>query len=204
MSVAKTFKKLNKLFPQCNFEFHGHNDLGMATANTITALLMGARSASLTVNGIGERAGNAALEEVIMAINHSKDLHHGFDTTYLAELSQFVSNASGIVIPVNKPITGAKVLSHESGIHTNLILKNRLTYQIIEAASIGKSEESFVFGKHTGKAALHAFLDKRKLNLPSSKMLDLLRILKLKSLSLKRELRDDEIVSLIMEYNLAL
>lgn len=196
LSVSKTFKKLRKLYPTANFEFHGHNDLGMATANTITALLTGASSASLTVNGIGERTGNAALEEVLMAINHCKGLNHFFDTTHLAALSKFVSIASGIALPVNKPITGTKSLSHESGIHTNLLHKNRLTYQIIEASSIGKNEVSFVFGSHTGKSALKAFLNERNILFQSDEIDCLLRKLKNNSILQKRELKEDEIIEL--------
>jgi homocitrate synthase NifV len=199
IQVTNLFKKLIKTHPSGNFEFHGHNDLGMATANTITALLSGASAASITINGIGERAGNAALEEVLMGIGHSTELKHQFNTVYLNRLSQFVSHASGIPLPLNKPVTGTNSLSHESGIHTNLLLKNRQTYQIIEAESIGIEEKKFVFGIHTGKAALKSFFDEKNMNIPSFEISGILYKLKCNSLKLKRKLREDEILNMAMD-----
>jgi homocitrate synthase NifV len=197
LSVALLFKKLHKLYPIGNFEFHGHNDLGMATANTVTALLSGARSASLTVNGIGERAGNAALEEVIMALGHSSGLKHNLDTTRLGELSQFVSKAAGIPIPINKPITGSKSLSHESGIHTNMLIKNRKTYQIVEAASIGQKEKKYIFGIHSGKAALKSFVEENKIILNDFEIQTALIKIKSKAKVLKRGLTEPEVLELM-------
>jgi homocitrate synthase NifV len=201
VQVSSLFKILLKSYPFGNFEFHGHNDLGMATANTITALMSGARSASVTINGIGERAGNAALEEVLMGIDISSGLKNKVNTIYLGQLSQYVSHASRIPLPVNKPITGSKALSHESGVHTNLILKNRKTYQIIEAASIGNDEKKFVFGTHTGKATVKAFLHEKKINLGPLELPSILDKLKSNSFRLKRELTENEVLELILSSN---
>jgi len=201
LQVANVFKKLCKLFPIANFEFHGHNDLGMATANTLMAMLSGANSASVTVNGLGERAGNAALEELVIAIMLSTNKKLYLDTTCLGELSHYVSKVSGVTIPVNKPITGFKSLCHESGIHTNLMLKNRNTYQIIEAVTIGCQEKQFVFGKHTGKAALMDFIIKKKITVPVSEIPEILNKLKDNSYRLKRELTEDEVLALMIVNN---
>jgi homocitrate synthase NifV len=163
VSTARLFKRIKNCFPDGKFEFHGHNDLGMATANTLVALTSGAYAASLTVNGLGERAGNAALEEVVMALELSYAIKHKINSSVLGELSQIVSLYSGVPIPVNKPVTGAKALSHETGIHTSFLLKNRETYQIIKASKIGFTEKEFLFGKHSGKTALIAFLKKHNI-----------------------------------------
>ena len=165
LETARLFRKIRKSFPELPFEFHGHNDLGMATANTFTALNNGATAASVTVNGLGERAGNAALEEVVMALELSSSIRHGIKTEMLHQLSQLVSRASEQAIPANKPITGSKVLSHESGIHTNSLLVNRKTYQIIDAESIGRKESEFVFGKHSGNNALMAFFKSQEIDI---------------------------------------
>jgi homocitrate synthase NifV len=201
VQVSSLFKILIKSYPCGDFEFHGHNDLGMATANTITAIMSGARSASVTINGIGERAGNAALEEVLMGMAFSANYKDQYNTVYLGQLSQYVSHASGIPLPVNKAITGSKALCHESGVHTNLILKNRKTYQIIEAASIGKDEKKFVFGTHTGKATVKAFLKERKIDLESFELPRLLNKLKSNSFRLKRELTEIEVITLVSTNN---
>lgn len=196
-TTARLFRKIKKFFPNGSFEFHGHNDLGMATANTLVALSTGACAASLTVNGIGERAGNASLEEVVMALELSSNVRPRINTGVLGKLSQIVSHASGIPLPDNKPVTGRKALSHESGIHTNLLLKNRDTYQIIKASQIGRSEQEFIFGKHSGKSALMAFLKQNDINVSCNDYVDILEKIKNYSALFKRELTGNEILSLV-------
>jgi homocitrate synthase NifV len=187
ITTARLFRKIRKYFPYICLEFHGHNDLGMATANTFTA-----------VNGIGERAGNAALEEIVMALELSSSLFHGINTAVLGELSHYVSQASGILLPVNKPITGGKALSHESGIHTNILLKNRETYQIVKASRVGLSEQDFVFGKHCGKSALISFLNQNNITLECSGYLAVLEQIKINASYLKRALTRQEVLSLVV------
>lgn len=200
LTTARLFRKIKRYFPKVNLEFHGHNDLGMATANTLTAISSGADCASVTVNGIGERAGNTALEEIIMAMELSSSLRHNINASILGELSHYVSKASGISIPINKPVIGSKALCHESGIHTNILLKNRETYQIIKASRIGLTEQDFVFGKHSGKASLIDFLKQHNISLADNDEYGvLLNKIKEYAHCLKRELTCKEVISLVMK-----
>jgi len=202
ISTARLLRKIKKYFPKGSFEFHGHNDLGMATANTFTAIHAGADSASVTVNGLGERAGNAALEEVVMAfeLSSSDALRHGIKTSVLGELSQIVSQASGLPLPGNKAITGSKALCHESGIHTNILSKNRETYQIIKASQIGRMEQDFVFGKHSGKATLVDFVTKNNIHLSDTSFSIILCLIKEKAYLMKRGLSSKEVFDLIEDF----
>ena len=122
---------------------HCHNDLGLATANSLAAVMAGARQVECTVNGIGERAGNASLEEVVMALNTRKDLYRcrrGVNTSQIYKTSRMVSNYTGISVQPNKAIVGANAFAHESGIHQDGVLKERTTYEIMDARSIGLQE----------------------------------------------------------------
>lgn len=144
------------------FSFHGQNDLGLATANTLAALQAGAGQAEVTINGIGERAGNTALEEVVMAIRTRAD-QLGFDTgiktEHIMRLSRLVQSVTGQKVQVNKAITGANAFAHESGIHQDGMLKNASTYEIMTPESVGLTKSTLVMGKHSGR---HAFRDKLK------------------------------------------
>jgi 2-isopropylmalate synthase len=139
---------------------HCHDDLGMATANTLAGLQAGARQAEVTVNGIGERAGNAALEEVVMAIRTRADTYNfstGIDTAQIARTSRLVCNLTGISVQVNKAIVGANAFAHEAGIHQDGLLKNPSTYEIIRPDEVGFSQSRLVLGKHSGR---HAFRER--------------------------------------------
>jgi homocitrate synthase NifV len=140
--------------------FHGHNDLGMATANTLAAIEAGATSVDVTVNGLGERAGNAALEEVVMATRLTLHRCLGIDTRRLTALSAFVAQASGRRVSPNKPITGADVFRHESGIHVRGMLADPRTYEPFAAATIGGHGSEIVLGKHSGAAAVQHMLER--------------------------------------------
>jgi len=135
-------------------EFHSHNDLGMAVANTIAAFQAGAHAASVTVNGLGERAGNAALEEVVMALQVSCGVNCGVQTKGIWALSQYVAKASGRPLPPAKPVTGEAVFRHESGIHCAGLLRNQSTYEPYAAGDIGREKSEFVIGHHSGTAAI--------------------------------------------------
>ncbi len=140
---------------------HCHDDLGLATANTLAGILAGARQAEVTINGIGERAGNASLEEVVMALATRATkfgLRTGVDTTQLVRLSRLVSTVTGMVVPPNKAIVGANAFSHEAGIHQDGMLKNQATYEIIRPETVGATQTRLVLGKHSGRAALAARL----------------------------------------------
>ncbi|EOR94273.1 Homocitrate synthase [Arcticibacter svalbardensis MN12-7] len=198
LSTMELFTKVRKILPDVSLEFHGHNDLGMATANTLTALQTGADAASLTVNGLGERAGNAALEELVMALDLGGKMEHGIHTEVLNELCMEVSKASGIPIHDHKAITGSKVLSHESGIHTSCLLANRETYQIIDPEKIGRPQGEFVFGKHSGTAALISFLNSKAIAINKAESVSLLHVIKEMSCRLKRSLSQLEVQNLYL------
>jgi 2-isopropylmalate synthase len=136
---------------------HCHNDLGMATANTLAGLQAGARQAEVTINGIGERAGNTSLEEVVMALRTrfpAYGLTTGIDTTQITRASRMVSNYTGIQVQPNKAIVGANAFAHEAGIHQDGMLKNETTYEIMRPETVGLKQSSLVLGKHSGR---HAF-----------------------------------------------
>jgi 2-isopropylmalate synthase len=143
---------------------HCHDDLGLAVANTLAGLRAGARQAEVTVNGIGERAGNCALEEVVMALHTRQRLFRlrtGVDTTQLARSSRLVASCTGFPVPPNKAIVGANAFAHESGIHQDGMLKHADTYEIMKPETVGLSQSRLVLGKHSGR---HAF-QKRMLDL---------------------------------------
>jgi 2-isopropylmalate synthase len=140
---------------------HCHNDLGLATANALAGILAGARQAEVTINGIGERAGNTSLEEVVMTLvtrSAKFGLRTGIDTTQLFRLSRLVSSVTGMVVQPNKAIVGANAFAHESGIHQDGMLKHQGTYEIMRPESVGVTQTSLVLGKHSGRAALAARL----------------------------------------------
>ncbi|MBI9049277.1 MAG: 2-isopropylmalate synthase [Anaerolineaceae bacterium] len=136
---------------------HCHNDLGVATANTLAGIRAGARQAEVTLNGIGERAGNTSLEEVVMALKTRKaiyGLETGIETTQIMRASKLVSNYTGILVQPNKAIVGANAFSHEAGIHQDGMLKNELTYEIMRPEMVGAAKTQLVLGKHSGRHAL--------------------------------------------------
>jgi len=140
---------------------HCHDDLGLATANTLAGILAGARQAEVTINGIGERAGNTSLEEVVMALatrSAKFGLETGVDSTQLVRVSRLVSTVTGMVVPSNKAIVGANAFAHESGIHQDGMLKNQATYEIMRPETVGATQTRLVLGKHSGRAALAARL----------------------------------------------
>ncbi|MDE8652888.1 homocitrate synthase [Novosphingobium album (ex Liu et al. 2023)] len=138
-------------------EFHGHDDLGLATANTLAAVRGGATHASVCVLGLGERAGNAALEEVVTALGETLGLATGVDLTRLPALAQMVSDASRRAIPESKPIVGSMIFTHESGIHVSGLLRDAGTYEALDPAKFGR-ERRIVLGKHSGRAAVRSML----------------------------------------------
>lgn len=134
-------------------EFHTHNDFGMATASTLAALEGGAVFASVTVNGLGERAGNAALEELVMALKYLKNYDTGFDISKIKEICEYVAQASGKEIPPNKPIVGKNLFLHEAGVIADAIIKKPNTYEIFPPSIVGGVRQ-LVISKHSGRAAI--------------------------------------------------
>jgi len=141
---------------------HCHNDLGLAVANSLAALGAGARQLECTINGIGERAGNAALEEIAMILKTRKDVfgfHTGIATEHIFHTSRLVTSITGISVQPNKAIVGANAFAHEAGIHQDGVIKERTTYEIIDPSAVGISKSSLVLGKHSGR---HAFRERVK------------------------------------------
>jgi len=141
---------------------HCHNDLGLATANTLAGIQAGARQTEVTVNGIGERAGNTSLEEVVMALQTRRavyGLEMGIDTTQIVRISRMVSNYTGIPVQPNKAIVGANAFAHEAGIHQDGMLKHNETYEIMQPETVGLYRSKLVLGKHSGRHALKAHLE---------------------------------------------
>ncbi|MCL4471560.1 MAG: homocitrate synthase [Gammaproteobacteria bacterium] len=140
-------------------EMHAHNDLGLATANTLAAVKAGATHINTTVNGLGERAGNAPLEEAVMALRHLHGIESGIDSRRFPEISQLVSLASGRPVPANKSIVGEGVFTHESGIHVDGLIKHRPNYQNFDPEEVGRHHR-MVLGKHSGcSAVIRAYAD---------------------------------------------
>jgi 2-isopropylmalate synthase len=141
---------------------HCHDDLGLATANTLAGIRAGARQAEVTINGIGERAGNTSLEEIAMALHTRRavyGLETSIDTTQISRLSRMVSNYTGIMVQPNKAIVGANAFAHEAGIHQDGLLKNQSTYEIMRPETVGLLRSSLVLGKHSGRHALRVRLE---------------------------------------------
>jgi 2-isopropylmalate synthase len=144
------------------FSVHCHNDLGLAVANSLSAVSNGARQVECTINGLGERAGNASLEEIVMAVRTRPDIFScptELDTTQIVTCSKLVSNITGFPVQPNKAIVGANAFAHESGIHQDGVLKSRETYEIMRAEDVGWSQNRMVLGKHSGRNAFRTRLE---------------------------------------------
>ena len=157
------------------FSVHCHNDLGMATANSLAGVLGGARQIECTINGLGERAGNTSLEEVVMAMHTRPDLfgEHttGIETTQIYRASKTVYNIIGQTAPINKPIVGRNAFLHEAGIHQHGVLSNKKTYEILTPESVGVRVNNIVLGKHSGKHAFEARLKELGYELSADELL---------------------------------
>lgn len=180
---------------------HCHNDLGMATANTLAGIKAGARQVEVTVNGIGERAGNTSLEEVAMSLYTRKDLlgmTSNINTEQIYPSSRLVTLVTGVVVQPNKAVVGANAFAHESGIHQDGVLKNPMTYEIMKPETVGLSSNRLVLGKHSGKHAFKNHLSELGYDLTSEEIKRLFK--KFKELADKRkEIFDEDIEALMAE-----
>jgi homocitrate synthase NifV len=172
--------------------FHAHDDLGMATANTLGALSGGARTVDVTVNGLGERAGNASLDEVVMAARMTLELDPGVDPHCLTLLGRMVADASRRPIPAAKPVIGATSFLHESGIHCAALDKDRDSFELIHPADVGQATPEFVVGKHSGTRALMAILGRHGVHIERSVAVQLLDRIRELARREKRALTVDE------------
>ena len=184
---------------KATISIHCHNDLGLAVANTISALKAGARQAELTINGIGERAGNAALEELVMALNVRKDLfglQSAIDTRQLYRTSRMLSTIIGFPIARNKAVVGDNAFAHEAGIHQHGVLANRRTYEIMTPESVGRDESRIVLGRHSGLHGFRSRLEKLAIRLNEDQIkLTYNRFLEVADR--KKEIYDEDIIAIV-------
>jgi len=187
------------------FSVHCHNDLGLAVSNSLSAVLNGARQVECTINGLGERAGNAALEEVVMAVRTRQDLFTcdtNLDATQIVTCSRLVSNITGFPVQPNKSIVGANAFAHESGIHQDGVLKSRETYEIMRAEDVGWSANRMVMGKHSGRNAFRTRLQELGVEFASEEELND-AFARFKDLADKKhEIFDEDLQALVTESNL--
>jgi len=184
---------------------HCHNDLGLAVANSLAAVINGARQVECTINGLGERAGNASLEEIVMAVRTRQDVftcETGIDATQIVTASKLVSGITGYPVQPNKAIVGANAFAHESGIHQDGVLKHRETYEIMSAESVGWSNNRLTLGKLSGRNAFKTRLHELGIDLPTEEKLNE-AFKRFKDLAdKKREIFDEDLQALITEENL--
>ena len=188
---------IEKIYKVTNFdiEMHTHNDFGMATANAIAGIVGGANHIGVTVNGLGERAGNAALEEVIMALKFVYGYETNIDTTRFREISKYVSQASGRELPIWKAIVGTNMFRHESGIHADGALKDPKNYEAFDPSEVGL-ERQIVIGKHSGKAAIINKFREYEIELSNEDAESMLDLVRQTSVRIKRNLFDKELVEI--------
>ena len=201
---AKIINMLKNRVPdieQVTIATHCHNDLGMATANALSAVEAGARQVECTINGLGERAGNTALEEVVMAIKVRNDIYPFYskiDTKKLMTASRLVSTVSGFPVQFNKAIVGKNAFAHESGIHQDGMLKHSGSFEIMSPEDIGLTDSNLVMGKHSGRAALRKKLADLGYSIGDNKLKDL--FIRFKELAdRKKEIFDDDLIALMSD-----
>lgn len=199
------FKRLIENVPNSDkaiFSTHCHNDLGLAVANSLSAVMNGVRQVECTINGLGERAGNAALEEVVMAVRTRKDLfpvETRIATEHIVNTSRLVAGITGFPVQPNKAIVGANAFAHESGIHQDGVLKHRETYEIMKAEDVGWNTNKIVLGKHSGRAAVKARFDDLNITFDSPEQLNEV-FARFKTLADKKhEIFDEDLQRLVSE-----
>ena len=198
--IATLYAKVKNI-RQAVISVHCHNDLGLATANALTAIKHGARQVECTINGIGERAGNSAMEEVVMALKTRKDLfglETGIKTEYIHQTSRLLTQITGIPVQPNKAIVGANAFAHESGIHQDGLIKEKTTYEIMTPQSVGISETHFVLGKHSGRHAIAERLREMGYNLSEEELNRVFFHFK-ELADVKKEVFDEDLEAIVYE-----
>ncbi len=192
-----TYEKIKTLIDATGIEveMHTHNDFGMATANALAGVRAGANWVGVTVGGLGERAGNAPLEEVVMALKYIDGDDLNFKTEMFVEVAKYVAQASGRILHPSKPIVGSNMFAHESGIHGDGVLKNPLTYEVFTPEEVGLQRQ-IVIGKHSGSHSLLAKFREYDIELTDEEANDLLVRVRAVTVNLKRPLFDKELVNL--------
>jgi homocitrate synthase NifV len=191
----QTYKKIKSLLEKVGLpiEIHTHNDFGMATANALAGLRAGAEFVSVTINGLGERAGNAALEEIVMALKYIEKFPINFDISKLKVLSNYVAEASGRPVPVNKPIVGKNIFFHEAGVQAHGVIKEPGTYEVFSPQEVG-GERQILIGKHSGKNSLKAKFHEYGITLSDEEAEEILKEVRKEAVTLKRHLFDKELM----------
>lgn len=197
MDPLRTYSAIKALVEHTGLEIemHTHNDFGMAVANAIAGIHAGATWVNVTIGGLGERAGNAALEEVVMALKYVEGIDPGYKTERFVEITEYVAQASGRIVPVCKPVVGSNMFAHESGIHADGVIKNPKTYEVFHPSEVG-GERQIVVGKHSGSRTLEMKFAEYGLDIPHGHAVELLPLVRAKAIELKRPLFDKELVAL--------
>lgn len=202
---AETVRQLIERVPNSDkvvWSVHCHNDLGLAVANSLAAVLAGARQVECTINGLGERAGNASLEEIVMAVRTRSDVfpvETRIDTTQIVPASKLVSQITGYPVQPNKAVVGANAFAHESGIHQDGVLKHRETYEIMRAQDVGWTQNKLVLGKHSGRNAFKSRLQELGIELDSDEALNAI-FARFKELADKKhEIFDEDLHALVSD-----
>jgi homocitrate synthase NifV len=200
LDPTTTAQRISRLCGAVNMdiEMHAHDDFGLATANTLAAVLAGATHINTTVNGLGERAGNAPLEEVVMALRHLYGIDTGIDTHQFPSLSQLVAKASGRTVALNKSIVGEAVFTHESGIHVDGMIKNPMNYQGFDPTEVGR-EHRLVLGKHSGSSAVLQAYAKIGIQLSGTQAQDILMRIRHYAMLTKRTPEGDDLQRFYLE-----
>jgi homocitrate synthase NifV len=186
---------LRAAVPEVDIEVHTHNDLGMATANAIAGIRAGAKFVNTTINGLGERAGNAALEEVVMGLKHACGIETGIDTHRFREMSLFVAKASQRPLSVSKPVVGERVFAHESGLHADGVIKDPHNYEGFDPAEVGLTR-SIIIGKHSGTGGLIERYRNMGIVVGRKQAEPLLERTRIMSCKRKRDLTNGELMSI--------
>jgi len=196
-----TYEKIKRIVEEVgiDIEMHMHNDFGLATANTLAGIKAGATHAGVTVLGLGERAGNAALEEVVMALKYLEGIDLNFKTELFREVSEYVAQAAGRQLPSWKAIVGTNMFAHESGIHADGVLKNPIAYEAFTPEEVGLTRQ-IIIGKHSGTKAIKAKFAEYGIVVSDEEAQDLLERVRAAAVELKRSLFDKELVFIYENY----
>jgi homocitrate synthase NifV len=201
MDPLGTYKAIKDIVERAGveIELHTHNDFGMATANAIAGIQAGARIISTTILGIGERTGNAPLEEIVMASKYTLGIDAGVETSRFREIAEYVARASGRSIPDWKPVVGLNCFAHEAGIHADGVIKSATNYEAFAPESVGL-ERRISIGKHSGRHTVKSVLAKQGIEVDDDAAGDMLEIVRSSSVALKRSLTERELIYLYQDY----
>ncbi|WP_221029243.1 homocitrate synthase/isopropylmalate synthase family protein [Actomonas aquatica] len=194
--TAQLVRRLTTAAPGLEIEIHAHNDLGLATANTLAALTAGATAASVTVNGLGERTGNAALEQVVMALRIAHHHDCGVNPAHLPALSELVAQASTRDVPPAAPIVGAAAFRHETGLHCAGLLRDERSYEPFAPSLLGRQRDAFTVGAKSGSSSVRAVLADHGTEVSPDTARQLLPAIRTAARKLQRALRPDELLTL--------